>query len=113
MHEISFIECVIALVEQERQRQSFSQVMRICLQVGALGCADPAALRFCFEAVASGTIADGADLEIDTVPGEGFCADCADRVPLAERFGACPLCGGHRVKMTAGDALRLTELEVA
>jgi Zn finger protein HypA/HybF involved in hydrogenase expression len=59
MHEVSLIESVIALVEQERTRQAFVRVNTIRLQVGALGCADPGALRFCFDAVANGTIAEG------------------------------------------------------
>jgi hydrogenase nickel incorporation protein HypA/HybF len=112
MHEVSLIENVIALVEQERTRQAFSRVTMIRLTVGALGCAEPDALRFCFDAVATGTIAHGARLTIDVTPGEGWCADCASAVPLVERFGACPVCAGSRVKMTGGDALRLAEMEV-
>jgi len=112
MHEVSLIENVIALVEQERTRQVFARVTMIRLNVGALGCAEPEALRFCFDAVATGTIAQGARLEIDVMPGEGWCADCGSTVPLAERFGRCPLCAGSRVKMTGGDTLRLTEMEV-
>jgi Zn finger protein HypA/HybF involved in hydrogenase expression len=33
-------------------------------------------------------------------------------VPLDDRFAACPLCGNPRVRMIAGDELRLAELEV-
>jgi hydrogenase nickel incorporation protein HypA/HybF len=112
MHEVSLIENVIALVEEERTRHAFTRVTMIKLNVGALGCAEPEALRFCFDAVATGTIAQGARLEIDVVPGEGWCADCASSVPLVERFGACPVCAGAHVKMTSGDALRLSEMEV-
>jgi hydrogenase nickel incorporation protein HypA/HybF len=112
MHEVSLIETVIALVEHERTRQAFGRVTVIRLNVGALGCAEPDALRFCFDAVATGTIAQGARLEIDVLPGEGWCADCASTVPLVERFGACSVCAGSRVKMTGGDGLRLAEMEV-
>lgn len=112
MHEVSLIESVVALVEEERQKQPFVRVTRIRLTVGTLGCAQPDALRFCFDAVTRGTIADGARLEIETTPGEGWCADCQDTVKLEERFGACPICEGHRVRMTGGHALLLSEMEV-
>jgi hydrogenase nickel incorporation protein HypA/HybF len=112
MHEVSLIETVIALVEQERTRHDFARVTMIRLRVGALAYAEPQALRFCFDAVATGTIAQGARLEIDVVPGEGRCADCGSAVPLTERFGACPLCAGDRVEMTGGDGLRVSEMEV-
>jgi hydrogenase nickel incorporation protein HypA/HybF len=112
MHEISLIESVVVLVEDERRKQNFSKVRVIRLEVGALGHAEPDALRFCFDAVTRGTIADGARLEIASIPGEGRCSACRQIVPLDERFSACPLCGNTEVQMTAGDELRLTELEV-
>jgi hydrogenase nickel incorporation protein HypA/HybF len=112
MHEVSLIENVIALVQQERTKQVFTRVNMIKLKVGALGHAEPEALRFCFDAVATGTIAEGSRLEIEIVPGEGWCADCRSNVPLDQRFGACPICAGGRVSMTGGDILRLAELEV-
>jgi len=112
MHEVSLIENVIAIVERERTRQAFTRVTMIKLTVGALGHAEPDALRFCFHAVAAGTIADSSRLEIEIVPGQGWCADCRSTVPLDERFGACPVCKGGRVRMTGGDVLRVAEMEV-
>jgi hydrogenase nickel incorporation protein HypA/HybF len=112
MHEVSLIENVMALIEQERAKQAFARVRIIRLKVGALGHAEPEALRFCFDAVTTGTIAEGARLEIDLIPGEGWCADCRSSVALDERFGDCPVCAGGRVRMTGGDDLRLAEMEV-
>jgi hydrogenase nickel incorporation protein HypA/HybF len=112
MHEVSLIESVVALVEDERKRQNFARVNMIRLRVGALGHAEPDALRFCFDAVIRGTVADGARLEIEMVPGEGECFDCGQCVRMDDRFAACPLCGNTRVRITTGDELRLTELEV-
>jgi hydrogenase nickel incorporation protein HypA/HybF len=69
-------------------------------------------LRFCFDAVARGTVADGAALSIVTVAGVGRCPACRATVALADRFDACPLCGCEHVLTIAGDELRLAELEV-
>ena len=112
MHEVSLIENVIALAEEARLEQPFRRIRTVRLQVGALGHADPDALRFCFDAVAAGTIAQGAGLVIDMVGGEGWCADCRRAVPMSERFDPCPICDGAQVRITAGDTLRLAELEV-
>jgi hydrogenase nickel incorporation protein HypA/HybF len=112
------MEAMVALVEDERKlnamsNHAFSKVSLIRLTLGALGPADPEALRFCFDAVARGTIADGARLEIETVPGEGWCPSCRRAAPLPERFAACPACGDAPMQMTGGYELRLVELEVA
>ena len=112
MHEVSLVESVVALVEDERRKHGFSRVRTIRLRLGTLGHAEPEALRFCFEAVTSGTIADGARLEIETVPGAGWCSRCQQTVRLEERFSPCPLCGNVHVRMTAGDELRVAEMEV-
>jgi hydrogenase nickel incorporation protein HypA/HybF len=111
MHEVSLIEDVIALVEQTRAEQAFARVTLLRLEVGALGCVEPEALRFCFDAVSFGTIAQGSRLEIEIIPGEGWCADCRDTVVIQERFDVCPLCAA-RVRVTGGDFLRLAEMEV-
>jgi hydrogenase nickel incorporation protein HypA/HybF len=110
MHELSLLESMLALVEDERQ--AFSRVRTICVHVGALGHVEPDALRFCFDAMTRGTIADGAQLRIVTIPGQGCCSDCDQVVALEDRFAGCPHCGNVQVRMTAGNELRLAELEV-
>ncbi len=109
---MSLVENVVALVEDERRKQTFSRVRMIRLKLGALGHVEPEALRFCFDVVTSGTIADGARLEIETVPGQGWCSGCCRTVPLEDRFAACPVCGNAQVQLTAGHELRLAEMEV-
>jgi len=112
MHEMSLVESVIDLIKDQARKDGFRKVSIVRLAVGELSSTLPDALLFCFEAVSRGTIAEGAVLEIVTVPGQGWCMDCTKTVPLSERFGACPECGNYHVQMTSGDDLRLSELEV-
>lgn len=112
MHEMSLTEGIVDILEEEARRSGFSKVLKVRVEVGALGHVEPQALAFCFEAVSRGTIAEGADFEIVRVSGEGWCFDCDKQTPLAERFGACAHCGGRRVQMTAGEELRVKEMEV-
>jgi hydrogenase nickel incorporation protein HypA/HybF len=112
MHEVSLIESVVAIVADECRRQAFSRVRMIRLQVGALGHAEPEALKFCFEAVTKGTVADGAQLLIEVIHGEGRCSACRQLVAMSDRFASCPHCGSSNVFMTAGYELRVAELEV-
>ena len=112
MHEMSLMESVLEIVEEEARKAGARRVKAVRLDIGELSHVEPEAMRFCFDAVVAGTIAAEAVLEIVRVPGEGWCLDCAKTVPLSERFGACPECGGHMVQMTAGDDMRVAELEV-
>ncbi|PWB81275.1 MAG: hydrogenase maturation nickel metallochaperone HypA [Methylocystaceae bacterium] len=112
MHEMALTESLVEIIEEEGRKQGFARVRVVRLEIGALGCVDPEAVRFCFEAVARGAIVEGARLEIIAVPGEGWCLDCSRTVPVRERFGACPECGGYHVQVTAGEEMRVKELEV-
>lgn len=112
MHEMSLTESILDVLQEEARRQGFERVRRIWLEIGALGHVEPEAMIFCFDAVARGTLAEGATLEFVRVEARGRCEDCGRRTPLAERFGACAHCGSRRVRMTSGDELRVKELEV-
>lgn len=112
MHEMSLMESVLEIVEDEARKAGVTSIKAVKLIIGELSSVEPEAMAFCFEAVAQGTIIEGARLEIERVPGQGWCLDCGETVTLSERFGACPKCGNYRVQMTAGDDLRVGELEV-
>ena len=112
MHEMSLCEAAVEIAVDEAKRNGAKRIRSLVLEVGVLGHVDPDALAFCFSAVSHGTLAENARLVIERIPGSGWCLDCAKTVPMTERFGACPLCGNHRVQMTEGDDMRVVELEV-
>ena len=109
---MSLMESVLDIVEDEARRAGATKIKAVRLAIGELSAVDPEAMRFCFEAVVRGSLAEGAVLEIEPIPGRGWCLDCAETVSISERFGSCPRCGGHKVQMTGGDDLRVAELEV-
>lgn len=113
MHEMALAESILGLLRDEADRQGFSTVRVVCLELGALSHADPEAMRFCFDAVTRGSLAEGARLEIERPPGKGWCMPCAVEVSVPRRYDPCPHCGGHQIQVTDGDAMRLKELEVA
>lgn len=112
MHEMSLAEGIIQLVEDTARREKAQRVKTVVLEIGKLSAVEPAALRFCFDVVTRQGIAAGAALEIDEVPGSGWCMPCAATVPLAERFGACPQCGSYQVQPTGGTEMRVKEIEI-
>jgi len=87
-------------------------VKLVVLEIGRLSSVEPEAIRFCFEAVTHGGIAQGAALEIIAVPGAGWCMPCAETVAMEELYGACPKCGSHQVQPTGGTEMRVKEIEI-
>ena len=112
MHEMSLAEGVLQLVEDTARRESAKRVKLVVLEIGRLSSVEPEAIKFCFEAVTHGSIAQGAALEIIAVPGAGWCMQCAETVPMSELYGACPKCDSHQVQPTGGTEMRVKEIEI-
>lgn len=113
MHEMSLAEGVLQLIEDAARRDRFSKVSTVWLEIGQLAGVEPDALAFCFDAVTRDTVADGAKLEIIVVPGQGWCAACAQTVPMTELFDACPQCSAYPLQVRTGTEMRVKELEVS
>lgn len=112
MHEMSLAEGVRQIIEDAARAQNFSKVTVVWLEIGQLSGVEAEAMAFCFDVVVRGSLAEGARLEIVNTPGQGWCMECADSVPLQEVYGECPRCGGHQVQVTGGTEMRVKELEV-
>jgi hydrogenase nickel incorporation protein HypA/HybF len=112
MHEMSLAEGVLQILEDNASSQGYSRVKTVWLEIGQLSDVEPEAMRFCFDAVVKGTLAEGARLEIVSKEGQGWCMTCAKTVALPAKFEPCPLCGGYMVNVTGGDEMRVKELEV-
>ena len=112
MHEMSLAEGMLQLVEDGARRNAAAGVKAVWLEIGALSQVEVDALRFCFDAVTRGSLAEGARLEIVTQPGLAWCMPCGAQVPIARRGDACPHCGSHQLQVVQGDEMRVTEIEV-
>jgi hydrogenase nickel incorporation protein HypA/HybF len=112
MHELSLCQSLIEIIEDNARTNDFSKVRSVTLEIGLLGHVEPESMLFCFDAISRGTIAEGARLVIERMQGAGWCSVCEKTVALTERYAACPDCGGYQVRMTAGDELRVRDMEV-
>ncbi len=112
MHEVGIIESALDVVRREAARHGAAAVHRVVLRVGAVSGAEPEALRFAFEAVSPGTVAAGAELEIELVPARAHCAACADDFTVEHGFlFSCPRCSALSGDLRAGRELELARLE--
>lgn len=113
MHEMALAESVIEIVERTARKAGAARIGLVRLEVGALSHVEPRALRFAFEAVSVGSLAEGAALEIERPPGRAWCHDCGQTVTIGQLGDACPVCGGYTLQVSGGDELRVKDMEVA
>lgn len=112
MHEMSLAVGILQILEEAAQAQHFRRVRAVVLEIGELAAVESEAMCFCFDAVSRGTLADGANLNVIRVAGQGLCFNCKNTVPLAALYDPCPACGGYPVQPTGGTEMRVKELEV-
>jgi len=112
MHEMSLAVNVMQIIEESALTQNFRRVRIVVLEIGKLSAVEPDAIRFCFDVVTRGTLAEDAQLQIIDCPGTGACLACGAEVEMQEQFGLCPSCGSSRLKITSGNQIRVKDLVV-
>jgi len=109
MHEMSITQGIIELCQEHAKGR---RVRSLDVEIGELSSVVPEAIEFCFEACTRDTLLEGASLNIIRVPGAGHCLGCERETPLSELYGSCRHCGGNKVKIVAGEELRVLAIEV-
>lgn len=112
MHEMSLCEGILQVLEDQARAQAFDRVRRVRLEIGRFAGVETEALRFGFDVVMKGSLAEGAALEIVELPGRACCFDCGRMVEIEHRLDPCPHCEGTRLSPTGGDEMRIKDLEV-
>jgi hydrogenase nickel incorporation protein HypA/HybF len=112
MHEMSLCESVLQILEHQAAAQQYHRVKTVWLEIGALSGIEIDALRFSFEVVVQGSLAEGAQLVILEVPGQAWCLPCGRNVLVLQLYDQCPYCGSHQLQINEGDQMRIKELEV-
>ena len=102
MHEMALCENILQVLEEQAVVQDYAAVKTVWLEIGPLAGVELEALRFSFEAVANGTLADQAELVIIETRGEAWCRSCAKRVPIQQRFDACRFAAAMTCRSPAG-----------
>ncbi len=110
MHELAITQGIIELCQGHAVGR---RVLSVDVEIGELGSVVPDAIQFCFEACSRGTELEGAVLTIVRVPGRGSCNTCGAEMRLESLYDPCVSCGAYGVIVTAGEEMRVREIEVA
>ncbi len=112
MHESGLTEDLFTHTMQHARESNAQRVTRVRVIIGALSDATPESIRFYFDSLAVGTIAEGAELEFDRSPGKAHCTACGKDVTIDDLFTTCPHCGAYALQVTGGNSVYLDSLEV-
>ncbi len=111
MHELSIAQGILDIIQDEAGKNSIEHVSAVRLKLGKLTAVEPSSLSFCFGLITKGTLAEGARLEIESVPITGRCAQCGRDFTLEDPFCNCPVCQGFKIDILTGREFYISEIE--
>lgn len=100
MHELHLMGQVVKAVEQALRKTETGKPLIVRLRVNALShllSHDLSSLQSAFEMASLGTTAEGATLDIVTVPVPASCRRCGAKADLCLADAACEACGARDV----------------
>ncbi len=128
MHELSITQSLFDLTLREAGRAGAQRVTRLEIRVGALTGIVPDSVRFYFEMLGKGSIAEGAELHFERVMPVARCRQCGAETPLKDSAEDeqpfayawlqafsdtdCPACGAQDFALVGGHEFALVSIEV-
>lgn len=103
---------ILDVAIEAAQKAGATRITRVNVVAGKLRGIVPMQLSFCFGIMAEGTVASGAQLNIETTKPEGKCGDCGKVFPINEFEYICPECQSLNIQVQGGTELFLRDMEV-
>jgi hydrogenase nickel incorporation protein HypA/HybF len=109
VHEAALSEAIVGAVVA---RAAGRPIRRIRLRIGAAHRVSLEALDEAVHEASAGTPAEGAALEVETVPVSLLCQVCGAASDVEDPWAACPACGAVDVETRGGQELLVESIEV-
>jgi hydrogenase nickel incorporation protein HypA/HybF len=121
MHEISIAGAIIDSVLDAARRNNAIKVKEVFIEIGELTALNPIQLKFIFETITAGTIAQGAAYNIKVIKPLILCKKCAYNGPLEyyEKLHfflpviKCPQCDESEVDIVAGRECCVNKIKIS
>ncbi len=112
MHELSLCNALIEQVEVIAREHHAARVDSIVLRIGPLSGIEAPLLQHAYPLAATGTVAEGAKLVIESLPIRVKCSQCGAESEVAPNRLLCAACGDFRTKLLSGDEMLLASVEL-
>lgn len=112
VHELSVCQAMVTQVETIARAHGARGVRCVYLRIGPLSGIEPQLLAQAFPLACAGTVAQQADLCIETLPLRVHCDTCGEESPALPNRLVCGVCGDWHTHLISGDELLLTGVEI-
>jgi hydrogenase nickel incorporation protein HypA/HybF len=113
MHEFAIAQSILDRALAEAEKHEAKRIYTLGVKLGKASHITPDSLEFCFKAVAKGTIAEEAKVEIEPLELKARCRQCGQEFIAGDDHHrlVCP-CGSQNVEVVSGEEVYLENLVI-
>ena len=112
MHELAVTQSILDICQRHAQQAGASKITDINLLIGQFSSIVDDSVRFYWDMISEGTLAHGAILHFNRIPGEMTCGACGHVFQPTDRDFLCSACGSNRVRITRGEEFRVESIDI-
>lgn len=112
MHELGIAQEMLKIAFDYANKNQAKRITAFNIVMSAAVDESEDSLRFHFENLMRGTMAEGAKIEIERVPVQAQCIDCGNEFALESLGVICPKCNSARIRPRVTDEFKLTSIDV-
>lgn len=113
MHELAICQSLMDQVENIALERNAQAVTLIVVGMGPLSGVEGQLLKNAYTIASAGTVAEQAELVIETLPIRVKCSQCGSETDALPNKLICKQCGDWRTTLVSGDELLLMSVELA
>ena len=110
MHELSLCDDLLSQVIAIAAQHNAPSVESITVQIGTLSGVEPTLLESAFALIKTGTVAEQAELIMQTSPVTVLCRTCGTQSEVAANRLICKACESNETTLLSGDELILASV---
>ena len=112
MHELAVTQSILEISLRHAEQSNAARITDINITVGQFSSIVDDSVQFYWDIIADGTIAQGAVLHFNRIPGEMTCRTCGHTFHPDDETFACPSCSSMLVKITRGEEFQVESIDV-
>jgi hydrogenase nickel incorporation protein HypA/HybF len=112
MHELAVCQQLLLQVDQIAKEQNARLVESITLRLGPLSGVEAHLLTQAFPLAAAGSVAEDAELIIESLPIRVRCQTCSAETDALPNKLVCGACGDYHTQLISGDEMLLASLSL-
>ncbi|MFC2004913.1 hydrogenase maturation nickel metallochaperone HypA [Chloroflexota bacterium] len=112
MHSLAMAQDILEAALSEAEKRDAKHIKTISVKTGDKHCIESDSLQFCLEASTKGTIAEGAQIEVEPASITTKCPECLLVFPIEDQSPICPRCGNSNPEILTGEEPLQIELEL-